>query len=143
MPSFFDRDVLRKINQGSSASLLASTTTGATGGVAKALDSISQVPGYEDAVSLSRGVSAAGFAAIKKSFVPMTPNVPQNLTEIKSINEITLMVAQKNTGTTAELTRQIQNIKNSSNEENSNEENSNEENSNDDHSYDTKYSNIY
>lgn len=115
MPSFFDRDVLRKINQGSSASLLASTTTGATGGVAKALDSISQVPGYEDSVSLSRGVSAAGFAAIKKSFVPMTPNVPQNLTEIKSTNEITLLVAQKNTGTTAELTRQIQNIKNSSN----------------------------
>ncbi len=115
MPRFTKQDIYNKINQGSSASLLASTTTGATGGVAKALNSISQVPGYEDAVSLSRGVSAAGFAAIKKSFVPMTANVPQNLTEIKSLNEITLMVAQKNTGTTAELTRQIQNIKNSSN----------------------------
>tara|TARA_Y100000385_G_scaffold290984_1_gene366480 strand:+ start:17930 stop:20005 length:2076 start_codon:yes stop_codon:yes gene_type:complete len=115
MPSFTAQDIYRKINQGSSASLLASTTTGATGGVAKALNSISKVPGYEESLSLSRGVSAAGFAAIKKSFVPMTANVPQNLTEIKALNEITLAVAQQNTGTTAQLTREIENIKNSSN----------------------------
>ena len=75
--------VLKKIGQGGASAQLASTTTGATGGVAKSLSAISTVPGYEDSLSLSRGVSAAGFNAIKKSFKPMEAGVPQNLTELK------------------------------------------------------------
>ena len=76
MPRSFNKlDIINKLAQGSDAAGLASNTTGATGGVAKALDSISKVPGYEDSLSLSRGVSAAGFSAIKQSFKPMTPNM--------------------------------------------------------------------
>ena len=113
MPRSFNKlDIINKLAQGSDAAGLASTTTGATGGVAKALDSISKVPGYEDSLSLSRGVSAAGFSAIKQSFKPMTPNIPQNLTEIKSKTDIALAVAQTVPGDTGDLARAITNAKN-------------------------------
>jgi len=85
--------LLKKIGQGGASARLASTSTGATGGVAKALDAISTVPGYEDSLSLSRGVSAAGFNAIKKSFKPMEANVPQNLTELKKESETITAIA--------------------------------------------------
>ena len=113
MPRSFNKlDIINKLAQGNDAAGLASTTTGATGGVAKALDSISKVPGYEDSLSLSRGVSAAGFSAIKQSFKPMTPNIPQNLTEIKSKTDIALAVAQTVPGDTGDLARAITNAKN-------------------------------
>ena len=113
MPRSFNKlDIINKLAQGSDAAGLASNTTGATGGVAKALDSISKVPGYEDSLSLSRGVSAAGFSAIKQSFKPMTPNIPQNLTEIKSKTDIALAVAQTVPGDTGDLARAITNAKN-------------------------------
>ena len=90
----FDRlAVLKKIGQGGASAQLASTTTGATGGVAKSLSAISTVPGYEDSLSLSRGVSAAGFNAIKKSFKPMEAGVPQNLTELKKESETITAIA--------------------------------------------------
>ena len=85
--------VLKKIGQGGASAQLASTTTGATGGVAKSLSAISTVPGYEDSLSLSRGVSAAGFNAIKKSFKPMEAGVPQNLTELKKESETITAIA--------------------------------------------------
>ena len=113
MPRSFNKlDIINKLAQGSDAAGLASNTTGATGGVAKALDSISKVPGYEDSLSLSRGVSAAGFSAIKQSFKPMTPNIPQNLTEIKSKTDIALAVAQTVPGDPGDLARAITNAKN-------------------------------
>jgi hypothetical protein len=72
---------LGAIKQGT-ASAVASTLTGGLGGVTKSLDAISKVSDFGNSLDIEIGPVASAFKTITKTFKPMKPNVPIDLTEI-------------------------------------------------------------
>lgn len=95
-------NILGAIGTGVVAAQVATTSTGASGGIANALRLLGP-----NALDTSRGVEGSAFNAIKQSFASLAPGVPQNLTAISRQDQFA-PVSSSNLGTLGDTASVVQ-----------------------------------
>lgn len=89
--------VLQAVGAGVAAAGL-SANTGGLGGISNALVALGKATGVAGILDPAKGVVGSAFAAIKNSFSPLTPGVPQNLTQIAKASAATAAGQSAQTG---------------------------------------------
>ena len=88
---------LQSIGSGIAAAGLA-TSLGGLGGISNALTAMGKIPSLAGLIDQAKGIAGSAFDAIKNSFKPLKPNVPQNLTQIAKDNASTAAGLSDQTG---------------------------------------------
>lgn len=97
-------NAINAIGRGGISAALAINVAGGLGGITNALNAMDGTRNLNNLLDQVKGVAGSAFAAIKNSFKPLKPGVPQNLTAIAKENAIT---ATKNQETSTDTLKNV------------------------------------